>query len=68
MSLGRLRPHFFAVCDPAPGNCTDGHGFQRYVTDYECQGAGRRNPARIEVKIPAVNFSTTQSTLFGFFH
>ena len=35
---GRLRPHFFAMCDPTMINCKDQRGFYQYVTEYECQG------------------------------
>lgn len=36
--IGRLRPHFFDVCQPVySGNCTPTRG---YITDYKCRGKG----------------------------
>lgn len=37
--VGRLRPHFIAVCDPdfSVLNCTDTWGNPLYVTDYTCR-------------------------------
>ena len=40
VAVGRLRPHFFSVCQPdfAALNCTDQFGHQLYITDYDCLG------------------------------
>ena len=40
MTVGRLRPHFFAVCKPdfSQFNCTDQFGYPIYVTEYRCSG------------------------------
>ncbi|KAK7865090.1 hypothetical protein R5R35_014626 [Gryllus longicercus] len=35
-SIGRLRPHFFDVCDPMI-NCTDPYNRYRYIIDFECR-------------------------------
>ena len=37
-SLGRLRPNFVAICKPdwSKLECTDEHGFYRYVEDIVC--------------------------------
>ena len=42
--VGRLRPHFFDVCnlDYSSINCTDQQGYQVYVTEYECRGETSR--------------------------
>ena len=39
VSVGRLRPHFLAVCNPdfSTINCSLG-----YITDYQCQGTDNR--------------------------
>lgn len=39
-SIGRLRPHFLAVCEPdwSKITCKDSQGLMIYVEDYECTG------------------------------
>ena len=39
-SIGRLRPHFFAVCKPdySRFNCTDSRGYMTYVEGDYCTG------------------------------
>lgn len=40
-SIGRLRPHFFAVCQPIMRdgtNCSDPINFGRYIEDFTCRG------------------------------
>lgn len=39
-SIGRLRPHFFSMCQPnfTDINCLDKSGHYRYITEYECTG------------------------------
>ncbi|XP_017836000.1 putative phosphatidate phosphatase isoform X1 [Drosophila busckii] len=42
-SIGRLRPHFMAVCQPQmPGNtdCSNPINAHKYITDFECLGVG----------------------------
>ncbi|KAH8371373.1 hypothetical protein KR093_007088 [Drosophila rubida] len=42
-TIGRLRPHFYAVCQPQLSDgtlCSDASNRQRYVEDYECAGEG----------------------------
>ncbi|XP_017042243.1 putative phosphatidate phosphatase [Drosophila ficusphila] len=42
-TIGRLRPHFLAVCQPqlTDGSlCSDAANLHRYVEDYECAGEG----------------------------
>ncbi|EDV97182.1 putative phosphatidate phosphatase [Drosophila grimshawi] len=42
-TIGRLRPHFMAVCQPMLSDgslCTDAANLHRYVEDYECAGEG----------------------------
>ena len=40
IAVGRLRPHFLAVCKPnyTNFNCTDKHGLPIYVVNPDCQG------------------------------
>ncbi|XP_037931585.1 putative phosphatidate phosphatase [Teleopsis dalmanni] len=41
-STGRLRPHFFAVCQPElpdGTNCSNTTNFGRYITDYTCKNS-----------------------------
>ena len=39
-NIGRLRPHFFHVCEPDWDGfeCYNDRGLPIYVTDYECKG------------------------------
>ncbi|XP_034104033.1 putative phosphatidate phosphatase [Drosophila albomicans] len=42
-TIGRLRPHFIAVCQPQLSDgslCTDPINLHRYVENYECAGEG----------------------------
>ncbi|XP_064544922.1 putative phosphatidate phosphatase [Drosophila montana] len=42
-TIGRLRPHFIAVCQPQLNDgtlCTDPVNLHRYVENYECAGEG----------------------------
>lgn len=40
-TVGRLRPHFFAVCQPQlpdGSTCKDSFNYGRYIEEYECMG------------------------------
>ncbi|KAH8371375.1 hypothetical protein KR093_007108 [Drosophila rubida] len=40
LCIGRLRPHFFAVCQPAMedgSSCADAHNLGQYITSYSCR-------------------------------
>ncbi|XP_030559971.1 putative phosphatidate phosphatase isoform X2 [Drosophila novamexicana] len=42
-SIGRLRPHFIAVCQPLMpdgSNCDNATNVGKYITDFKCQGVG----------------------------
>lgn len=41
-SIGRLRPHFFSVCQPLINglNCSDPINHGKYIEDFQCIGAG----------------------------
>ncbi|XP_061390409.1 putative phosphatidate phosphatase, partial [Musca vetustissima] len=53
-SIGRLRPHFFAVCQPIMPDgttCADPINQGRYITDFRCAGVGSTERMLKEVSL-----------------
>ena len=60
-SLGRLRPHFFVVCEPdyASISCIDNHGNPQYITEYVCLGTHDRRLKQMRLSFPSGHSSLT---------
>ena len=54
-SVGELRPHFFAVCQPnfTELACRDSYGYPTYVTNYTCYGQDEDNIREARVSFPS---------------
>jgi len=60
-SVGRLRPHFFAGCQPEFSQPCEGlNGLSNYITDYECLGSDSKviNDMRLSFPSGHASFST----------
>lgn len=63
-SIGRLRPHFFAVCQPQlpdGSTCKDTFNFGRYIEDYQCMG---QNVTESTLSQVGQSFPSAHSSVF----
>ena len=70
-SIGRLRPHYLSVCQPAMTDnlCKDQYGFNRYVTEDEkiiCQGLSWGNATTKQLHEARLSFMSGH-TSFSFY-
>ncbi|XP_075160718.1 putative phosphatidate phosphatase [Haematobia irritans] len=64
ISVGRLRPHFFAVCQPQMpdgSTCKDSFNFGRYIEDYQCVGENMTESNLLQV---GQSFPSGHSSIF----
>lgn len=67
-SIGRLRPHFFAVCQPRMldgTNCSDPINFGRYIEDFTCIGykSSARMLKEVRLSFPSGHSSFSTFTM-----
>lgn len=63
-TVGRLRPHFFAVCQPQMpdgSTCKDSFNYGRYIEDYQCLG---QNVTESVLKQVGQSFPSAHSSVF----
>lgn len=68
--VGRLRPHFYTVCQPVFGNgmtCEKiDKNFHRYVEDYRCTGGTERQLKEMRLSFPSGHSSFSMYTMLYF--
>ncbi|XP_011210385.2 putative phosphatidate phosphatase isoform X1 [Bactrocera dorsalis] len=67
-SIGRLRPHFFAVCQPIISDgttCDDAINVGRYIEDFSCRGddSSKRMLKEVRLSFPSGHSSFTFYTM-----
>jgi len=70
-AVGRLRPHFFDICQPdfSKFQCNDTHGLPLYITEFECLGprTERYKEARLSFPSGHTSFSTYAAVFFALY-
>lgn len=61
-SVGRLRPHFFTICNPNI-NCTDPKYLNVYIEDFECQSTDLHRLKEIRLSFPSGHSSFSAVTM-----
>lgn len=61
-SIGRLRPHFYEVCNPSI-NCLSEENKYRYITDYTCLGTNLKRLKDARLSFPSGHSSFSAYTM-----